>query len=632
MLSSNQVDKVDQKIKGPLRLAVVGAAGNVGTHIAALWANGIRAYFQRQLWVGRDELHGQYSDVFLQAKPLFALFDRVLQRFHRDDGLPIQLDLILNKPVSNQSSSAAFQAAKGFGFYAADCDDPLGDNLKVKIPVSDYEALNIQIIDDITSCEEAPYHLVVTVVKEHALLDETFCKALGAIVHPRGQLALSMNGVPPYFKELFESGPITDCDLQTSVTRSGDNILTLLGGADRMIGVVLTVADSLHKIPKDLGGYYHVSKSSKARSECKLGSRQVILNSQTPYALPVDFFQSMGIATGLGAKIELFFAKAIVQKLAVNFVLNPVATLMPVTIGQLLDDRRVHHFIRLLNDQFIFMTSEVLGIDKDILYPGEVVINRLKLSKNHIASSGQSVRAGRPVEYVSLKTFLDVVLQVAKLREMEQVPALLAPTIKLFALFEVVCHRLNQSSDDYRYETDGTMQEAQEQFSQLLDLCQMIDLVKTPAVDSSERHRQISVQMLANNMDSAIQGLKQNMAVSEICLVQYASNLSLMTNLDGLPVLPDSTRQTLTETLLMVTRISEAINGMIGSSTVAPGFVQGSVGSHETVQSDAPVHTASLFAPKAPDDVPLKKPYSFSFFEVAVAMSLAVGATYVASR
>ncbi|MES2204759.1 MAG: ketopantoate reductase C-terminal domain-containing protein, partial [Pseudomonadota bacterium] len=153
-------------------------------------------------------------------------------------------------------------------------------------------------------------------------------------------------------------------------------------------------------------GSFHITKSAKIRSKCKLGSRKVNMNDISLKAISSDFFQTLGICIGLGTSIELFLEDAILQKLAVNFILNPISALCPQSIGILINTANIKALMLKLNDQFCFMVTQVLGLRGDILYKGELFItDRLALSAAHVASTGQSVKARRRIEFTHIFRF-----------------------------------------------------------------------------------------------------------------------------------------------------------------------------------------------------------------------------------
>ena len=302
------------RLQGPLRIAVIGAAGNVGNHISTLLVNALSTYYQDNGHIQPVNLSGRYSKSFIKSEKLNSLFGENLQKFSVDtsQSLPIQLDLVLNNSNDPSSSSYQFRNAVGFGFHPAPEDELPGVNSRIEIPKTDLSKLGVRIIENIHECIPG-YHLVVSVVTEQALRNDAFCSQLGNLVHEQGQLALSMNGIPPYFLELFDDPSIKSIDnseLPINKTESGANVMELLGGVNKLIGVVLTVADSTQQVDTT-EGCFHITRSAKVRSKCKLGSRKVNLNDTSSKAISPNFFQNLGLCIGLGTSTELFLEYAI---------------------------------------------------------------------------------------------------------------------------------------------------------------------------------------------------------------------------------------------------------------------------------------------------------------------------------
>ncbi|MES2204758.1 MAG: hypothetical protein V4496_06010, partial [Pseudomonadota bacterium] len=243
MFLKSKLLPITTKIKGPLRIAVVGAAGNVGNHISSLLVNALSIYYQDNNRVQATNLLGRYSRSFIKAEKLNGLLSKNLQNFSLNNAshsLPIELDLILNNSNHHASSSYQFRNAIGFGFHPAVEDEIPGVNSRIEVPKADLNKLGVRIIENIYECTPG-YHLVISVVTEQALRNDDFCLRLGHIVHEQGQLALSMNGIPPYFLELFDDAiikNIPNSDLSINRTESGKNVLQLLGGVNKLIGVV----------------------------------------------------------------------------------------------------------------------------------------------------------------------------------------------------------------------------------------------------------------------------------------------------------------------------------------------------------------------------------------------------------
>tara|TARA_R110000868_G_scaffold411409_1_gene703765 strand:- start:5790 stop:7502 length:1713 start_codon:yes stop_codon:yes gene_type:complete len=539
-------------LEGPLRLAVVGAAGSIGTHISSLWINGIRAYLQSKHILRPDSLTGQYSDALIDLPMLEQALTGALKKFTLGENqLPIQLDLILNKPtnampVSTGGNSSKFLFADGFGFHPVAVDEQANQNRRVQVPKSDLDKLGVRIIDNLELCcrQEEKYHLLVIVVKEGALLCSSFCRQLSNIVHSEGQIALSMNGLPPYFLDLFSDPIIRNCNLMTNHTKEKDNIVQLLGGPEKLIGVVLTVADRIEQ--KTLvQGTFHISQSAKKLVACKLGSRQVIPGQQAFDALPSDFFQSFGIAVGLGTKIEQFLDQAIVQKLAVNFVLNPISALHPTQIKQLLNDELVKNLIMVINDQFVYMATTVMGFSSDILYPRDHLIERLALSAEHVPSSAQDVQANRQIEYFNLMAFLDLVLQVAKKRNMLMVKHQVGITTELFGLFQTMYVHLQAYSKDSTYPLAQHRRKLSQNFVSLLNEAKKIAVTPRPGITYASENRGLIFSHLFTNKIAAANEFNVAVTSAMTVLKKYKSLEALVRQHNDLYQVPESVRECL---------------------------------------------------------------------------------------
>ncbi len=525
-----------QKLQSPLRIAVVGAAGKVGTHISSLLVNALCLYYQDNGFVNSSALSGRYSRNYIQTEKLNNLFSENIKKFSPVDShaLPIEIDLVLNNSNQPSSSSYLFRNAVGFGFHPAESDEIPGVNSRIEIPKSDLNKLGVRIVENIHECIPG-YHLGISVVTEHALRNDAFCLQLGKIIHKQGQLALSMNGIPPYFLELFDDPVIKAIDnskLAINRTELGANVLELLGGANKLIGVVLTVADSSLQIDTTEGSF-HITKSAKIRSKCKLGSRKINLNDTSPKAVSPNFFQNLGLCIGLGTSTELFLEYAILQKLAVNFILNPISALYPKSIGNLIDTASIKALILRLNDQFGFMVTQVLGLQGDILYKGEILItDRLLLSATHIASTGQNVNARRRIEYINLRTFLDLILLIANKKKLFSVYSQLEITIRLFDLFKNIHDCLEIYAKNPASSIDKQLQSFAIDLYALAEDAEKIEIIQNPMLEHAITTRELLLQVSLSNQLVAL-AEANNHLLSLLCALDRYANLKTM--IDRLP-------------------------------------------------------------------------------------------------
>ena len=532
------------QLQGPLRIAVVGAAGNVGNHISALLVNALGIYYQNIGRLKREEFSSRFSETFVQLKKLNSLLEENLAKFSVDtfQALPIELDLILNNSNYPGSSSYQFRNAVGFGFHPACADEVPGLNARVEITKADLHKLGVRIVENIHECTPG-YHLVISVVTEKALLNDDFCTRLGGIVHEQGQLALSMNGIPPYFLELFDDSDIKSIDsskLSINKTELGANVMELLGGVDKLIGVVLTVADSTQQIETS-EGCFHITRSAKVKSKCKLGSRKVNLNDVSSKAISPNFFQNLGLCIGLGTSTELFLEYAIIQKLAVNFILNPISALCPKRIGDLINTSGIRALMLRLNDQFGLMVTKVLGLQGDILYKGDLLItDRLILSASHIASTGQGVNARRRIEYFNLKTFLDLILLVANKKKLTSVQSQLEITIKLFDLFKHIYDCLEAYAADRLQPIEEQLKEISTGLHVLAQEAEAIEVVQNPVLNNMAINREIIIQISLSNQLASLTQARNHLQSLEGHLANYSNFLAMVSKL---PSTTDSTIQ-----------------------------------------------------------------------------------------
>lgn len=528
------------RIQGPLRIAVIGAAGNVGNHISALLVNALSVYYQENGYMLPKKLSGRYSPSFIQAEKLNSLFQDNLQKFSVDasQALPINIDLVLNNSNHPNSSSYQFRNAVGFGFHPAPEDEVPGENSRIEIPKSDLNKLGVRIIENIHECVPG-YHLAISVVTEQALRNDAFCAQLGKLVHEDGQLALSMNGIPPYFLELFDDASIRGIDnteLPINKTESGANVMELLGGPNKLIGVVLTVADSTEQI-NTAEGSFHITRSAKIRSKCKLGSRKVILNDRSPKAISPNFFQNLGLCIGLGTSTELFLEYAILQKLAVNFILNPISALCPGSVGDLINIPGIKALMLRLNDQFSFMVTSVLGLQGDILYKGELLIkDRLPLSATHTASTRQGVNARRRIEYINLRTFLDLVLLVAEKKQLVSARSQLEITIRLFELFKKIYDFLEAYAKDSAQPIDQQLEAVSSELSALVRDAEKIETIQNPVLQNVMTTFGLITEISLCNQMASLTAASNDLRSLTCHLANYANFLAMVSKL---PVSPD---------------------------------------------------------------------------------------------
>lgn len=519
-------------------MAVIGAAGNVGNHVSALLVNALSIYYQDNGFIEPSSLAGRYARNFIQSEKLNSLLAENLRKFspNKWQALPIQLDLVLNNSHHPNSSSYKFRNAVGFGFHPAPGDEVPGTNSRIEIPKTDLNKLGVSIIENIHECVPG-YHLATSVVTEQALRNDTFCTQLGKLIHEDGQLALSMNGIPPYFLELFDDASIKSIDnaeLPINRTESGANVMELLGGADKLIGVVLTVADSTEQI-ETAEGCFHITRSAKIRSKCKLGSRKVNINDTSPKAISPNFFQNLGLSIGLGTSTELFLEYAILQKLAVNFILNPISAIYPKTIGDLINTPGIKALILRLNDQFGFMVTSVLGLQSDILYKGELLItDRLKLSATHVASTGQGVNARRRIEYINLRTFLDLVLLIAQKKQLTSVRSQLEITIELFELFKNIYDYLETYSNDYSQPIDKQLETASSALGALVNKAEAIETIRNPVLEHALTTRELITQVAFSNQLASLTEADNHLQSLTCHLTNYSNFLAMVSKLPPL--------------------------------------------------------------------------------------------------
>lgn len=482
--------------KKRLKIAVVGAAGNVGTHVSVEFINAIRAYYTYRQYVDFERLCGQYSDSRLKKSELFDLLDSTLSKNANSNHLPIEFAMVLNNAETPGSSSYHFNQASGIGFEPAKVDQKQGGHNTIFIPKTDFSMLGVKVYPSMRACraQKLTFHLVITVVTEAALLNDDFCETLGQLVHRRGFLALSMNGVPPYFNLLFDDPDVRACEPLTNRTQSGRSVVELLGGVKKLIGVVLTVAD--HIEAKQKGDQsYHLAVSSKSFRKCMLGSRRVDFSAYSS-VIPASFFHFFGSYIGLGTLSQLLFKEAIFRKLAVNIILNPISALLPQPVGDLLASPPIARLIESLNEQLNYAVATVLGCAPDNLYNSTTLQARLLESKKHIASTGQKVLQRQRVEYINLRALIELIKAVAKRKQLHSVPQYLEMTTALFDLFGRLKKSLDKHNKSSKYPIDAKLEKLSQKFQKLVGQSQVSVVSKNPAEIYFEQSRELLVSNL----------------------------------------------------------------------------------------------------------------------------------------